>query len=177
MISNFYSYLPERASAKCASLVKGHNVMIRVVRNRKTKHGDFRVKPKGKVSITINAIKNPYLFLLTFLHEWGHYNVFSSYAFRKKPHGKEWKSAFQQLVYLFLGDDIFPHHLSIPLRKHMLNPKATFAADLNLTMALREFDPPNNKKCIFELDQGTIFNVQDGRVFSKDFKQFNVKFK
>jgi Cu2+-containing amine oxidase len=53
----------------------------------------------------------------------------------------------------------------------MQNAKATFAADANLTMALREFDPPNNKKCIFELEQGTLFNAQDGRVFSKDAKR------
>lgn len=171
MSSDFYSYLPERAIAKCASLIAGHKVVIHVVRNRKTKHGDFRVQPKRPVSITINAMENPYRFLLTFLHEWAHYKVFTSYTFRKKPHGKEWKSAFQQMVAPFLEGDIFPESLLIPLKKHMQNARATFDADANLSMALRAFDPPNNKKCIFELEQGALFNAQDGRVFSKDAKR------
>ena len=171
MSSDFYSYLPERAIAKCASLIAGHKVVIHVVRNRKTKHGDFRVQPKRPVSITINAMENPYRFLLTFLHEWAHYKVFTSYTFRMKPHGKEWKSAFQQMVAPFLEGDIFPESLLIPLKKHMQNARATFAADANLSMALRAFDPPNNKKCIFELEQGALFNAQDGRVFSKDAKR------
>ena len=171
MSTDFYSYLPERAIAKCASLIAGHKVVIHVVRTRKTKHGDFRVQPKRPVSITINAMENPYRFLLTFLHEWAHYKVFTSYTFRKKPHGKEWKSAFQQMVAPFLEGDIFPESLLIPLKKHMQNARATFAADANLSMALRAFDPPNNKKCIFELEQGALFNAQDGRVFSKDAKR------
>ena len=171
MSSDFYSYLPERAITKCAALLEGHKVLIRVVRNRKTKHGDFRVQPKRPVSITINAMENPYRFLLTFLHEWAHYKVFSSYTFRKKPHGKEWKSIFQQMVAPFLEGEIFPESLLIPLKAHMQNVKATFAADANLTIALREFDPTNNKKCIFELEQGALFNAQDGRVFSKDAKR------
>ena len=171
MSSDFYSYLPERAIAKCASLIAGHKVVIHVVRTRKTKHGDFRVQPKRPVSITINAMENPYRFLLTFLHEWAHYKVFTSYTFRKKPHGKEWKSAFQQMVAPFLEGDIFPESLLIPLKKHMQNARATFAADANLSMALRAFDPPNNKKCIFELEQGALFNAQDGRVFSKNAKR------
>ena len=87
MPSDFYSFLPDSAIVKCAALVDGHKVVIHVVRNRKTKHGDFRVHSKGHVSITINAMENPYRFLLTFLHEWAHYKVFSSYVFRKKPHG------------------------------------------------------------------------------------------
>jgi hypothetical protein len=171
MSSDFYLYLPETAIAKCAVLVAGHKVVIHVVRDRKTKHGDFRVQPKKPVLITINAMENPYRFLLTFLHEWAHYKVFSSFTFKKKPHGKEWKSAFQQMVAPFLEGDIFPESLLIPLKHHMQNAKATFAADANLTMALREFDPPNNKKCIFELEQGTLFNAQDGRVFSKYAKR------
>ncbi len=171
MSSDFYLYLPQRAIAKCASLIAGHKVVIHVVRNRKTKHGDFRVQPKRPVSITINAMENPYRFLLTFLHEWAHYKVFTFYTFRKKPHGKEWKSAYQELVTPFLEGDIFPESLLIPLKKHMQNARATFAADANLSTALREFDPPNNKKCIFELEQGTLFNAQDGRIFSKDAKR------
>ena len=46
MSSDFYSFLPDSAIVKCAALVDGHKVVIHVVRNRKTKHGDFRVHSK-----------------------------------------------------------------------------------------------------------------------------------
>ena len=66
MSSDFYLYLPETAIAKCAVLVAGHKVVIHVVRDRKTKHGDFRVQPKKPVLITINAMENPYRFYSLF---------------------------------------------------------------------------------------------------------------
>lgn len=171
MQSEFYSYLPELAKAKCAMLIKGQRVVIKVVRERKTKHGDFRVQTKKPVAISINAMENSYRFLLTFLHEWAHYAVFSSFAFRKKPHGKEWKAAFQRITEPFLNPLIFPEDLLMPLKKHMQNPKATFAADAMLMQALRQYDPPNNKKCIFELEHNALFRTADGRDFRKSTKR------
>ncbi|MGB1080388.1 MAG: hypothetical protein ACPGYI_03430 [Flavobacteriaceae bacterium] len=53
----------------------------------------------------------------------------------------------------------------------MKKPRATFSADTNLVLALREYDPPNNKKCIFELEQGALFSVSDGRIFQKGTKR------
>ena len=168
---DFYSFLPVAAKDKCATLIGNNNVQIKVVRQRKTKHGDFRVQWGKPVTITLNAMENPYRFLLTFLHEWAHYSVFTHYKKRQKPHGITWQKTFQELVTPFLKPDFFPEPLLKPLRKHMQKPKATFAADTSLMLALRQFDPPNNKKCIFELEQGTLFCVSDGRVFQMETKR------
>lgn len=168
---DFYSFLPTAAQEKCASLIGDHNVQIKVVRQRKTKHGDFRVQRGKPVSITLNAMENPYRFLLTFLHEWAHYVVFTSYRRRQKPHGTTWQNTFQALTTPFLTADFFPESLLKPLKKHMQKPKATFAADASLVLALRQFDPPNDKKCIFELEEGILFRVSDGRVFQKGAKR------
>lgn len=168
---DFYSFLPAAAQERCASLIGDNNVQIKVVRQRKTKHGDFRVQGGKPVTITLNAMENPYRFLLTFLHEWAHYSVFSNYRKRQKPHGIVWQNTFHVLVSPFLTTDFFPESLLTPLKKHMQKPKATFAADTPLMLALRQFDPPNDKKCIFELEQGTLFRAFDGRVFQKGLKR------
>ncbi len=167
----FYFFLPEAAREKCASLITNNNVHIKVVRQRKTKHGDFRVQRGKPVTITLNAMENPYRFLLTFLHEWAHYVVFFNHKRSQKPHGIAWQKSFQDVTFPFLTVDFFPEPLLKPLQKHMQNPKATFAADTSLMLALRKFDPPNNKKCIFELEQGALFSVSDGRVFQKENKR------
>lgn len=171
MHAEFYSLLPEDAREKCAALVDESNVLIKVVRKRKTKHGDFRAQFGKPVTITLNAMENPYRFLLTFLHEWAHYLVFSTYKTRQKPHGIAWQRVFKEVTLPFLTPACFPNTLLIPLAKHMKKPRATFSADTNLVLALREYDPPNNKKCIFELEQGVLFRVEDGRVFKKGPKR------
>ena len=168
---DLYSFLPAAAQERCASLIGDNNVQIKVVRQRKTKHGDFRVQRGKLVTITLNSMENPYRFLLTFLHEWAHYSVFSNYRKRQKPHGIVWQNTFHALVSPFLTTDFFPESLLTPLKKHMQKPKATFAADTPLMLALRQFDPPNDKKCIFELEQGTLFRAFDGRVFQKGLKR------
>ena len=168
---DFFSFLPAAAQDKCASLIGKNNVHIKVVRERKTKHGDFSVKRGKPVTITLNAMDNPYRFLLTFLHEWAHYEVFLCYNRWQKPHGKAWQKTFQEIANPFLTTDFFPESLLKPLQNHMQKPKATFAADTALMLALREFDPPSDKKCIFELEQGAFFSVSDGRIFQKEAKR------
>jgi SprT protein len=168
---DFYSFLPEAAKRQCAALVQGHNVTINVVRERRTKHGDFRVQPYKPVTITLNAMENRYRFLLTFLHEWAHYMVFSNFRLRKKPHGDEWKTAFQKVVTPFYTNDIFSNELLAALKDHMQKPRATFSADPHLMHILRQFDPPNDKKCIFELEQEMLFSIDDGRLFRKGAKR------
>ncbi len=168
---DFYSFLPVAAQEKCASLIGDNNVQIKVVRQRKTKHGDFRVQRGKPVTITLNAMENPYRFLLTFLHEWAHYQVFSNYRTRQKPHGVTWQKTFQDVAAPFLAPNFFPESLLNPLQKHMQKPKATFATDVTLMLALRQFDPPNDKKCIFELELNALFSVSDGRIFQKGSKR------
>lgn len=171
MAADFYSFLPKPAQQPCTDLIAQHNVQIRVVRQRKTKHGDFRVFPGKPVTITLNAMENPYRFLLTFLHEWAHFKVFFNHRRRQKPHGNVWQETFREITTPFLTTDFFPENLLNPLKKHMQKPKATFAADNTLMLALRQFDPPTDKKCIFELEQDALFQTEDGRIFQKGVKR------
>ena len=171
MDANIFSFLPQAAKKPCTELIGTHNVFIKIVRQRKTKHGDFRVQRGKPVTITLNAMENPYRFLLTFLHEWAHFRVFMSYKTRQKPHGIAWQKTFQEVITPFLTPAFFPENLLLSLKKHMQKPKATFSADAALMLALRQFDPQTNKKCIFELEPNALFSVENGRIFQKGIKR------
>ena len=49
-------------------------------------------------------------------------------------------------------DQIFPENLLGLLAKHMKNLKATLDADPQLAIALKHYDPANDKNFIFELE-------------------------
>ena len=65
----------------------------------------------------------------------------------------------------FLQDQIFPENLLGLLAKHMMNPKATLDADPQLAIALKQYDPANDKNFIFELGTGTRFHASNGKIY------------
>ena len=164
-MSAFTTYLPVNARSRCLNLVKDHPVSIRVVNPRRTKHGDFREFPDGRLQITLNKMENPYRFLITFIHEWAHWLVMQQYPFRTQPHGLIWKQTFKMQMLPFLQDQIFPENLLGLLAKHMMNPKATLDADTQLAIALKQYDPANDKNFIFELETGTRFQASNGKIY------------
>ena len=164
-MSAFTTYLPVNARSRCLNLVKDHPVSIRVVNPRRTKHGDFRKFPDGRLQITLNKMDNPYRFLITFIHEWAHWLVMQQHPFRTQPHGLIWKQTFKMQMLPFLQDHIFPENLLGLLAKHMMNPKATLDADTQLAIALKQYDPANDKNFIFELETGTRFQASNGKIY------------
>src|SRR5699024_9831990 len=101
------NYLPERAVAPAFALIKQHGIHLKIVRERHTRHGDYR-NLNGQHLITVNANLNTYRFLITLIHEIAHLLAFEHFGNRIKPHGKEWKQTFQRLMLPFLKPDIFP---------------------------------------------------------------------
>ena len=77
---------------------------------------------------------------------------------RTQPHGALWKQTFKQQMLPFLTIKFFLTVLSL-LAKHMKNPKATIDADLPLALALKRYDPVNDKSFIFELEIGARFQI------------------
>ena len=62
-----FKYLPENAVTPCFELIKANNIYLRIVNERKTRHGDYRQLPNGQHLITMNASANKYRFLITFI--------------------------------------------------------------------------------------------------------------
>ena len=163
----FFNFIPDTAQDKINALLKEYPIDIKVVGKRKTKHGDFRKLPSGRVQITLNEQQNPYRFLITLLHEVGHHIAFINHGFRIRSHGKEWKNCFRSVSVPFLVEEIFPQPLLAVFAQHLKNPKASSDIDQQLGLALRVYDPPTHKKAIFELAEGINFSLDNGRVFQK----------
>ena len=82
-------YLPEYAVNPCFELIKANNIYLKIVNERKTRHGDYRQLKEGQHLITMNATTNKYRFLITFIHEVAHLIAFQRYGKLIKPHGND----------------------------------------------------------------------------------------
>ena len=165
------NYIPIKALPKVLSLLDCDNLLVKIKKERKTRHGDYKQLPNGKHQITINSNLNPYRFLITLIHEIAHFEAFKSYGKFIKPHGAEWKKTFQHLMLPFLNPEVFPDDLLPLLAKHFKNPKASSDTDASLALALKEFDEPNNKTYIFEVPFGQHFKLYNGKVFKRGKKR------
>jgi hypothetical protein len=163
-------YLPSIAVSPLTQLLETHQVHLKIVNQRQTRHGDYRPLPDGSHRITINSNLNPYRFLITLVHEIAHLVAFKKYGSRIKPHGVEWKHTFQQLMLPFLRPQVFPQDLLPVLARHFKNPKASSDTDAVMSVALQQYDPPTDKIYIFELEPAAYFVARDGRRFQKGKK-------
>lgn len=160
-------YIPERAVNSLFDMIVEHGVHLKIVNERVTRHGDYRKMPDGTHQITVNASLNPYRFLITLIHEIAHLVTFQKYGRSVKPHGLEWKHTFQQMMLPYIRPEIFPTQLLPLIANHFRNPKASSDTDAQLSIALKQFDPPNDKNYIFEIPLGSVFRIHNGKRFKK----------
>jgi len=160
-------YIPEFALEAAFELIKQHNVHLKIVNQRVTRHGDYRKLAAGGHQITVNASKNKYRFFITLIHEISHLVAFEKYGRNILPHGPEWKHTFQRLMIPFIRPEVFPRELLPLLARHFKNPKASSDTDATLALALKQYDPPTDKNFVFEIPYGTTFRIHNGRIFKK----------
>lgn len=173
MNTTLYKYLPERTVDSIFELIQVNNVHLKIVNERQTKHGDYRRLSNGNHVITINNSLNKYAFLITLVHEIAHLVAFEKYGRAIKPHGAEWKFTFQKLMIPFIRPEIFPEALIGVVANHFRNPKASSGTDARLAIALKSFDEDDGtgKTFVFELLEGEIFRIPNGKVFKKGKKK------
>ncbi len=164
-------HIPEAAIDEVIRLMQNDDLVLKIKSERKSRHGDYKQLPNGKHQITVNDNLNPYRFLITLLHEIAHFEAYQRFGRFIKPHGVEWKRTFQQLMLPFINPRIFPDHLLPLIAKHFKNPKASSDTDVNLALALKQFDPPNNKTFIFEVPLGQTFKLYNGKYFKKGIQR------
>jgi len=164
-------YLPEASVSSVFELIKMNGVHLKIVNQRVTRHGDYRRMPNGNHQITINSNLNKYRFLITTIHEIAHLIAFEKYGRTIKPHGKEWKNTFQHIMLPFLRPEIFPMDLLPHLAKHFKNPKASSDTDAVLSLALKKYDPKNDKNFVFEIPFGSTFRIHNGKIFKRGNKR------
>lgn len=171
MQNTLQAYIPEKAIPKIIELLDHDQLSVKVKNERKTRHGDYKRLPNGNHQITVNSNLNHYRFLITLIHEIAHFEAYKNYGRFIKPHGIEWKRTFQHLMLPFINPEIFPLELLPLLAKHFKNPKATSDTDVNLALALKQFDEPNDKTYIFDVPKGSDFKLYNGRVFKRGEKR------
>ena len=171
MQDTLQDYIPSAAISRVLELLKHDSLHVKVKKERKTRHGDYKSLPNGRHQITVNSNLNVYRFLITLIHEIAHYEAYRSFGKFIKPHGIEWKRTFQHLMLPFLNPEIFPIEILPLLAKHFKNPRASSDSDVQLAYALKQFDVPNDKTFIFELPLHSTFKLNNGRVFKKGAKR------
>lgn len=162
-------YIPERSVILVIDLLKKYPCHLKIVKNRKTKHGDFKKFPNGMYRITINNDLNSYRFLLTLIHELAHLVTYLEFK-RIKPHGKEWKRNFQHLMLPFINPEIYPKEILPLLAHYLINPKASTDTDVKLSLALKQFDKKTDKSFIFEIPFETKFQHNE-KIFVRGIKR------
>ena len=148
-------------------MIEEHRIHLKIVNERVTRHGDYRRMPSGVHQITVNSNLNKFRFLITLVHEIAHLVAFERFGRSIKPHGREWKFTFQQLMLPFIRPQIFPDNLLPHIAKHFRNPKASSDTDAHLAVELKKYDAENDKTYIFELPAGGLFKIYNGKVFKK----------
>ena len=164
-------YIPHHAIDPVFQLIESNYIHLKIVNERRTRHGDYRRLPDGIHIITINANLNKYRFLITLIHEIAHLAAFEKFGRKIKPHGNEWKMVFQKLMLPFINPQVFPQEVLPYLAHHFRNPKASSDTDANLSVVLKRYDDANDKNYIFEVPQGSIFRIYNGKVFRKGAKR------
>jgi hypothetical protein len=161
-------HVPQSSLAYCFALWRSSPFELKITKTRQSKVGDFTSRKDIRhPRITLNHDLNPYLFLVTYIHEVAHLYVFLKHGNRTDPHGDEWKNAFKHLMSPVLKDSIFPLEILHLLESHMANPKASSFADAELTRAFRLFDKNASQfACLSDLPEGSIFEFQH-RFFKK----------
>ncbi|MDX1628778.1 MAG: SprT-like domain-containing protein [Fulvivirga sp.] len=133
--------VPQAAVNHCFELWQARPFNFRITRARRTKLGDYKFIPSDRShNISINNNLNPFAFLITYLHEVAHLLVYSEYGRKVKPHGKEWKQQFKNLLLPVFNDQVFPHDVLQALAGYLKNPKASSCSDHRLYRVLSLYD-------------------------------------
>jgi SprT protein len=165
-------HFPENAYAAVTELFRGQAVEIKIVKCRTTKFADFNPPDKQNKYplITINNNLNPFLFLITLLHEFAHFLVWKDGHLYAKPHGKMWKDHFRRLMNTMIEKNIFPCPLVPYIAEHIEDPRATSCTDTRLYRKLSSFDKDTAGVFIEDIPDGSFFQTPDGSVYRRENK-------
>jgi SprT protein len=114
-------YLGEEAAVFIDNKTINLRFHLKITKVRATKFGDYcPPRENKKQRITINGNLDKYSFLITLLHELAHLLVYEKNSNLIKPHGKEWKNVFSQLLSEAINHLLFPPLISQTVNKYYI---------------------------------------------------------
>lgn len=162
-------FLPENTASYVANYIKDKKVKLRIAKPRATKLGDYRPPFKNSTHrISVNGNLNRFAFFITLIHEFAHLETFEQFRNKVKPHGIEWKTAFQKLMIPFIDQHTFPKPVSTALRNYMNNPAASSCTDHNLVKVLKRYDPENDSTLLDDIPTGEVFSFRSRKFQKKE---------
>ncbi|WP_142603348.1 SprT family zinc-dependent metalloprotease [Solitalea koreensis] len=162
-------FIPAEAAPLIVKWIDHYQVALKITRNRNSKLGDYR-HPYGKAGhrISVNHNLNCYSFLITLVHEFAHMLNWNRHKNKVKPHGLEWKQAFQEMMAPFFEMNIFPEDILLALKAYMNNPAASSCSDVKLMRVLKQYDRKQEDMVTVEtLPLNAFFAMKNGRKFQK----------
>src|SRR5690606_29688619 len=159
-------YLPENSLPYLQQWLGQHPIQILISRERSSKLGDYRRMPDHSHQITINSTLPPELFFFVLTHEMAHFFAFQKFGYRMRPHGREWKEEFANM----LRDSLSVHseafeRVSLQFAK---SPRASFAASTGL---VKYFHPENGEEGNF------VEKLQKGNIVCYPQENYNMESK
>ena len=173
LIPDLQNLIPGNSINYIRDWFQSHPVQLRISRARASKFGDYR-SPVNKfpAGISVNGNLNIFDFLITLVHEMAHHEVWieSSELRRHRPHGKEWKNQYRELMTPLMNESIFPAEVLHHLLSHFENPGSSSKSNKHLVVALKKYDAPDDYVFIESLPIDAIFSLPAGRKFRKQEK-------
>ncbi len=162
--------LPPGVSGYVEDILGRQVVDVRVVPPRRSKLGDHRPPPRGRIvhRITINDDLNPYAFVTTLLHEVAHASTWERHRGRRRlrPHGTEWQEEFSGMLKPIIGRGLLPPVVESALVRSLAAPAAATCSDRGLVLALARFDTvPQGHVRVEQLEERAVFRAPNGIVF------------
>jgi len=136
-------------------------VLVRVVRPRRTKLGDYRSATRTQPHrVSVNTDLNKYAFLVTLVHEFAHYSTYTKTKRWGQPHGSFWKNEYQRLMRPFMSRSVFPADVLHALEHHLRDAPASSCTDHDLMRVLRNYDR-DPRALLEELPERSVFRFNE----------------
>ncbi len=159
-------HVPSAAWPVIVTWLRRNPVLVRVVRPRQTKLGDFRSAHGNQPHrVTVNSDLNKYAFLVTLIHEFAHYSAFKNNKRWIEPHGTAWKNEYARLMRPFMSRSVFPADVLRAMQMHLRDAPASSCTDKHLMRVLRNYDR-DPRQLLEDLPDRSIFRFNE-RVFVK----------
>lgn len=160
-------FLPDSCVDKVHDWLKLHQAALRITSARVSKLGDYRPPQRGiPHRISVNHNLNHYEFLSTLVHEMAHLLCWEKYGRRAKPHGKEWKQAYKDLLPNICRPGIFPEDIEQAFTFFFLPHTSYRRGNEVLKLAFRKYDPGSDFVAIEAIPEGDSF-IYHRRTFRK----------